>query len=211
MFFMRRKNKSPDISADPSLAVGWARQSRHHVENKQVKQLQDAGCRVVYRASDAHIEDLIRALRPEAPEPVRVTTLARLASSRESLRDAIASIHSKGAWIEEISTGRSTKTSAISVIMGLDAADELGKDSRTPTKRQAREMARKSHAVRNANTEASRMPIADARAIWQGHPNWSNDDCLMLMHGWTEATAYRKLGPRQLAKGRPRAIKQVKP
>ncbi len=198
---MKSKRSAQPLVSIPG--VGWARKSRHYVEGKQVTQLEAANCRRIYRASEATIHDLIRSLRAEAPEPVRVTTLARLAPTREQLRDVIDQIHSRNCWVEELATGRSTKDAKQAVSMALDAATEQGKDARAPTRKQAQRAARLSHDVHRANREASRLPRDKAREIWHNHPHWTNDECLAEMPGWTEGTAYRQLGRRQLAKGRP--------
>lgn len=204
-----RKTKTI-VDTPPPAGIGWARHSRHYSEAKQIKALEAHGCRVIACAADLHVESVIRALRPEDPEPVVVTTLARLASTRDGLREIIRAIHDRGCWVLELSTGRTTLDAKSATQMALDAADELTADSRSPTKRQARAMARKSHEVQQRNTEDKRLPIAEARKVWHSHPAWSNDDCLALMPGWTAITAYRRLGARGLAKGRPRNTRNLK-
>lgn len=208
---MRSKKTKPIAVDHVATGIGWARHSRHYSEGKQVAALEAHGCRNVARASEFHLEHIIKTLRPEDPEPVCVTSLARLAPTRDQLRYAIDAIHERGCWVLEISTGRTTRDAKSATEMGLDAADELTSDARAPTKRQARAMAHKSHAARNANTADKRMPISDARKVWHGHPTWSNEDCIAAMPGWTLITAYRRLGARGLAKGRPRMPKQHKP
>lgn len=202
--------KTNTIADNPPTGIGWARHSRHHSEDKQVAALEARGCRAIVRASDLHIEQVLQTLRPEQPEPVIVTTLARLAATRDRLRDVLAAIHDRGCWVVELSTGRTTLDAAQSSQMALDAADELTADARAPTKRQARAMAKKSHEVRNANTADKRLAIDKARRIWHDHPTWSNHDCIAAMPGWTEITAYRRLGARGLAKGRPRIPQKLK-
>ena len=187
----------------PVAAIGWVRQSRHHAETKQVVALQEAGCTTIYSASEHHVSDLIKSLRPSAPEAVRVTTLARLARTRDDLKLAIEQIHARGCWVEEISTGRSTRDALVASAMALDAANELTMDGRAPTRRQARKMAAKSLVVRLANLERDRMPRGEAYEIWHNRPTWSVQDCLAAMPGWTIGTAYRRLGRRGLGKGRP--------
>lgn len=141
---MRAKKTKPIVVDHAATGIGWARHSRHYSEGKQVAALEAHGCRNVARASEFHLEHIIKTLRPEDPEPVCVTSLARLAPTRDQLRYAIDAIHERGCWVLEISTGRTTKDAKSATEMGLDAADELTSDARAPTKRQARAMARKS-------------------------------------------------------------------
>lgn len=184
---------------------GWARGSRHHPEPKQVADLEQAGAYPIYRASEHDIADVIRSLLPG--DTVLMTTLGRIAPNRGELREALADINSKKAFVRELSTGRSTKNAAEAAVMAVDAITELTGDARALTRKQAREYGSKggkANAKRIAR-ERDRMSNAEAKAIWANpvFAHLSNEDVIEKMPGWTIRAAYRHLKKRGLAKGRP--------
>lgn len=133
-----------------------------------------------------------------------VTTLDRLAAKRHLLRATVAAIHAKGAVIVEASTGRRSDGREQWTEMLLDAVARMAGDLRPLTSEQAKAMAAKSARARRLLATEKRMGEAEARRIWTTNGNWSNGQCLSHMTGWSLAEAYRKLGTRKLAKGRPR-------
>lgn len=132
-----------------------------------------------------------------------VTTLDRLASKRHLLRAILHAVHGKGAVIVEASTGRRSDSRDQYGDMILDAVAKMAGDLRPLTPAQAKEMARKSARARRLLATEKRMGVAEARKIWKNNGNWSGPQCIAHMPGWTLAEAYRKLGKRGLAKGRP--------
>lgn len=96
-------------------------------------------------------------------------------------------------------------------MMALEAADELMGEGRRLTPEQAQRFGSKGAA---ANVQRMmekfvkrRMPTLEATKIWTDPDlaTLSNHAVLRRMPGWTQRAAYRHIGPRGLAKGRPRA------
>lgn len=190
--------------------VGWARHSRHLSEQKQVEMLEAAGFRPVLRESAHDLHDLLRGLRQVVGDEIGVTSLARLASTRDLLREALTQIREHRAVVVELSTGRRIDPSDDAVFATLDACDEQTKDARALTRQQARKNGANGLETQRELREKRRMPRDEARPIWKNYADHTNKQCLALMPGWTERRAYRLLGDRGLAKGRPRGPKKHK-
>ncbi len=146
--------------------------------------------------------DLITSLR--AGDAVIVTTMGRLAPTREGISEARRAIHAKKCQIIEATTSRRSENRDDALDMFNDAIAELAGDSRAlPTKD-----ARKYGKMAWQKKLAGRTSVADATAVWQSTKfmGMSNAQCLAQpgMKGWGERSAYREIGPRGLAKGRPR-------
>lgn len=198
---------------------GWVRPSRRHPEAPQVKALRAAGCGAVYVAGrDVAISDFVRGLRKPknggAGDVVLVTTLARLASSRDELNDALRAIRARGAVIVETTTGRTSSSPDDLQAMIFDAVHEIATDRRALTRKQAKAFGALGGKAKGKAAQEDRTPVTKARAAWHGNNHMSNDEVLRLpeMRGWTEASAYRHLGKRNrmlgVRVGRPRKIKR---
>lgn len=158
-------------------------------------------CGVIYHWEEGGgTGDLIRSLR--SGDHVVVTTLARLAPTREGIRAAVQDIHKRRATIIETETSRRSSDRDQAIDMLADAVAELAGDSRALPAKKAREYGKLAWSKKRAK----RMPISEAERIWRSTLNKdkSNGQCIALMPGWTERAAYREIGPRGLAKGRPR-------
>lgn len=161
--------------------------------------------RPIYKASECGLDVYIKALRPG--DEVWVTSLARLTEKRVDLRRAVDEIHSKECVIVEAASERRSDRDGAS--MALDAADELMGEARALSPEQATKFGvkgGKANAKRVREMFKDRMPRKEALRIWTDSDlaRLSNIKVLRKMPGWTQRAAYRHLGPRGLAKGRPR-------
>ena len=158
----------------------------------------------IYNAKDSSVDALIKSLR--AGDQVMVSTLGRLATRRDQLGPIIEAIHKKGATVVEMATDRRSDGPQ-AVQMALDAAAELALDARGISLRDAKKfsamggLATKIKVAREM--EAKRLGKTEARNIWK-NPLLTNSEALEQMTGWTQASAYRRLGTRKLAIGRRR-------
>ena len=159
----------------------------------------------IYDAANCPLDDYIKSLR--AGDEVWVTSLGRLCARRTDLRRAVETIHKiKCVIVEAASERRSDRDGAA---MALDAADELMGEARGLTPEQASKFGAKggkANAKRVLETFKDRMPRKEALKLWTDPDlaRLSNPKVLRKMSGWTQRAAYRHLGPRGLAKGRPR-------
>ena len=181
------------------------RVSRHSGEKAQRMLLEQHGVRPIYNAKEHDLDSFIQALRPG--DEVWVSTLGRLASRRSDLRDAIEAIHSKKCAVVEAASGRRSDKAKDASAMALDAAEELALDARALSPKQARRFGAIGGQIMKARVkremEVRRMPKPAAANIWR-NPLLTNSQALAQMEGWTQASAYRRIGSRKLAKGRPR-------
>jgi hypothetical protein len=193
---------------------GWVRGSRLARTKTQVEMLQKHGVHPIYSADpkvdgtmEATLDVLLKSLRPG--DEVWVTSLARLVTKRADLRRAVDAIHNKECVIIEAASER--RSDRDGALMALDAADELMGETRKLTPEQAQKFGAKGAA---ANVQRimekyvnRRMQTLDATKIWTD-PDLaplSNHAVLRRMPGWSQRMAYRHIGPRGLAKGRPRS------
>jgi hypothetical protein len=184
---------------------GWVRGSRLASDATQIEMLKRYDVRPIYNAKDHNLEAYIRSLR--SGDEVWVTSLGRLAARRADLKRAVDLIHSKKCVIVEAASER--RSDRDGAAMALDAADELMGEAKALTPENARKfgaMGGKANAKRVAEEFKDRMPRKDAHKIWTDTDlaRLSNVKVLRKMPGWTQRAAYRHLGPRGLAKGRPR-------
>lgn len=161
--------------------------------------------RPIYNANDVDLAAYIKALRPG--DEVWVTSLGRLCAKRADLRRAVEVIHKKKCVIVEAASERRSDRDGAS--MALDAADELMGEAKALSPENAKKfgaMGGKANAKRVEEEFKDRMPRKDALKLWTDTDlaRLSNVKILRKMPGWTQRAAYRHLGPRGLAKGRPR-------
>lgn len=169
--------------------------------------LERCNIRPIYKSSVHDLSDYINALR-EGDE-VWVTSMGRLAAKRGELKRAVDLIHGKKCVIVEAASERRSDRDGAG--MALDAADELMGEGRMLSPEQARKHGAKGGKA-NAKLVAAkfaktRMALAEARKIWTDPDlaTLSNARVLKQMPGWAQQAAYRHIGPRGLAKGRPRS------
>lgn len=176
-------------------------------EAAQSKMLEEHGVQLIYGEGERTLDALINSLR-EGDE-VWVTSLARLAPKRPLLKRAVDEIHNKKCLVVEAASGR--RSDRDGAMMALEAADELMGEGRSLTPDQAQRFGSAGAAANVARIMDKfvkrRMPTLEATKIWTD-PDLaplSNYTILKRMAGWTQRMAYRHIGPRGLAKGRPRS------
>lgn len=142
-----------------------------------------------------------------------VTSLARLAKTRQELARVMAEIHDKGATIlEAVEPPRSTDDAGQRQQMIFDAVDELAGDRRTHTPEAAAKHGRLGGKAKAQATAAARTPKAEALAAWRDLSLTAAEALATpAMEGWSNRAAYRELKKRNTARGakigRPRKIK----
>ena len=196
---------------------GWVRASTRHAERTQVKRLEAWGCEVIYSADKHSLDAFVAALRKPRPgwpgDVVLVTSLARLARTRQELARVMAAIHDKGATIlEAVEPPRSTDDAGQRQQMIFDAVDELAGDRRTHSPEAAAKHGRLGGTAKAAAVAASRTSVAEAKAAWRDLSITASQALATpAMDGWSTRAAYRELGKRNTARGakigRPRKIK----
>lgn len=186
---------------------GWVRASQGHSESKQRKALAAHGCHTIYVAGVDTMAQFVKDLqtpRPGgSPDIVLVSSLARLANSRDALKDAVQAIHGKGAVILEMTDPprRSDDTNQL-VSMMFDAADELAGERRRHSPEAAKKYSSKGGKARMKKIKAARSPAAEARAAWRDL-SFTTEQVMATeaLAGWTIRTAYNAFGKRNTARG----------
>lgn len=189
--------------------VGWVRKSARHPLGPQLAQLREAGVEKVYGTDKAEtVMDAIKHISGRGQSLIVVTSLARLGSSREAVRQAVAETHERGGVVLELGSGRRSDDASVAVQMALDAADEIAADHRAFSPREARAAAAKRW---REEERPLRTPATKARPIWKDTANYptidearAHPDCA----GWTQVALYKTFGrrypPKQGRGGRPR-------
>lgn len=190
---------------------GFVRASHRYTETAQRKRLADVECGAIYVHGKQGLDYLIRDLRKPRNggkgDVVAVTSLSRLAPTRDALREAIDAIHGKGAIILEIGNKPGGKPRLSSdkdqlAEMIFDAVAELAQDRRTHSKDAAAKYGSKGGKKRAENLEAGRAPEAQALAAWRDL-SYTTAEVLATpaMRGWSSRVAYARFGPRNTAPG----------
>lgn len=170
----------------------------------------DAGAGEVYvegRAKETWL-GFVRSLR--RGDVALVVSLARIAPTRDGMREAIRDVASRGATLQEATTGRVVApANADAAIAALDAADELAQERRAFTPAEARSAAAKRW---RSEQRAERTPRATALRIWIDTKTYPLADQALNhpdMAGWTRPLAQRILGRRwpDYPGGRPRKLR----
>jgi DNA invertase Pin-like site-specific DNA recombinase len=181
---------------------GYVRPSGRVGRAKQIAEMGRHLIEVIYvEGEDETAEDAIRSLR-EGDE-LCVTTLDRLAAKRSEIMPRIEGVHSRGAAVVELLTGRRSDDPKALPHMIVEAFEMLLRDHRHQQRK-----AGKKHGALGGRPTDKRMPEAEARVIWRSAELPDPNDAIAKMWGWSIRDAYRKLGPRGLRagwiKGRPR-------
>ena len=191
------------MSAVDKSKCGWIRATKRHRASVQRKALEAAGCGVIYEDGiHETFDDLLRSRRPG--DTIYVATLGRLGRTREEIHKRVKDLHARQCTIVETTTGRSSGDKDQLFDMGMEATAEVNRDARALPSKLAKEFGRRGAEATAARARERRMPEKEAKQVWLGHPKLTNREVLDLMPGWTERAAYRHLGQRDLAKGRPR-------
>ncbi len=190
---------------------GYYRISHRHTEAMQRRRLAEIGCEAIYSHTRDGIDRLVADLRTPrkggAPDVVAVTSLSRLAATRDALRAAVDAIHGKGAVILEIGpkAGAMPRTSnepAQLAAMIWDAVAEISQDRRTHSPEAAKRYGSKGGKAKAAAAAEGRTPKAEALAPWRDLSLTAEQAMgTGAMRGWTIRAAYRILGPRNTTRG----------
>lgn len=197
------------MSAAQKIKVGYVRASRLHPAVPQHAALDAAKANKRYVEGEVGMRELLRAVVGRE-YTILVHTFGRLGRTRDELRDVMLAILAEGSTIRELSSGReiTTKREAAAAAMSLEAAAELAGDARAPSSKEARRRGKMGGEAKSAIDREKllqdRMPVKQARAIWTRPGLMTNGDRITLMTGWTEWQAYRELGSRGVAIGRPK-------
>lgn len=197
------------MSKQKPYLVGWVRKSARHPLGPQLAKLREAGVEKVYGADAAEsIMDAIKHISGRGPALLVVTSLARLGSSREAVRSAVAATHERGGVVMELGSGRRTDDAGVAVQMALDAADEIAADHRAFSPREARAAAAKRWRTED---RPPRSAVSKAKAIWRDVATYPTIPEAMAhpgCKGWTQAALYMTFGrrypPSQGRGGRPK-------
>jgi len=181
---------------------GYVRPSGRVGRAKQLAEMGRHLIEVVYvEGEDETADDAIRALR-EGDE-LCVTTLDRLAAKRSEIMPRVEAVHSRGAVVLELLTGRRSVDAKALPHMVAEAFEMLLRDNRHQQRRLGRKTGKK-----GGRPKEDRMPDAEARIVWRSAEFATPDDAVLKMPGWTVRTAFRLLGGRGLRVGRP--VKKTK-
>ena len=185
----------------------WLRASRRHPIGRQMEMAKASGAHpsAIYVASaELTLDDFVQALR--SGDVVLVSTLARLAGTWPALTAAVEAIRARKCIIAEMSTGLRLDQPDDAWKMMAAAKDEIAVDRKTHTPDQAREYGKM------GGRKVERTPEKQARGPWRDL-SLSPDEAVAHpdMRGWSVRSAYKRLGPRNTARGvrvgRPRKSK----
>ena len=177
---------------------GYVRHSGRVGKTKQLAEMGRHLVEVVYvEGDDETADDAIRSLR-EGDE-LCVTTLDRLSAKRSEIMPRVEAVHSRGAVVLELLTGRRSDDPAALPHMVAEAFEMLLRDNRYQTRKYGRKTGK-----RAGRPKEDRMPDAEARIIWRSAEFETPDDAVLRMPGWSVRTAFRLLGGRGLRVGRPK-------
>lgn len=176
---------------------GYVRPSGRVGRAKQLAEMGRHLIEVVYVEGDEETaDDAIRSLR-EGDE-LCVTTLDRLAAKRSEIMPRVEAVHSRGAVVVELLTGRRSDNAKALPHMVAEAFEMLLRDNRHQQRKQGRKTGKK-----GGRPKVDRMPEDQARVIWRSAEFKHPEDAIMHMPGWTVRTAFRLLRGRGLRVGRP--------
>ena len=151
------------------------------------KRLRAWGVKTIYRGDKGEILDRFRMRKGELLGAVN--GLRAFGEARRGIVDAVKMVHGWGAAVIDAETGlRSDK----------DGVEML---SQALAPRRPSDDYRKAQAAGVANRVKGRMPKREALMIWR-NPKFSVREAIELMTKWSQATAYKQLGKRDVPAGR---------
>lgn len=173
---------------------GYIRHFRAWSAKRQAKLLAAAGVpdKGIYR--DSEWPACLNALRP-GDVLVVGGGLRVMGENRREIRAAVDAIKAKGAIVRDAETGR-TAGGDDGVALMDEAIARLAGERGAPTPKRAREMQKLGLKARTKG----RMSKREALTIWRD-PALTGPEAIEKMRGWTQASAYRHLGDRQLPAG----------
>lgn len=124
-----------------------------------------------------------------------VDGLRPLGDNRRDIAAAVRLIHSWGAQVVDVETGKRSADDGVDMLD--EALARIHGERVMPSAKIAKEMQAKSVKARTKG----RMGQREALVIWR-KPELTVGEALMQMRGWSAGTAYRELGKRGLPSGR---------
>ena len=177
---------------------GYVRPSGRVGRAKQVAEMGRHLIEVVYvEGNEETADDAIRSLR-EGDE-LCVTTLDRLAAKRSEIMSRVEAVHSRGAVVVELLSGRRSNDAKALPHMVAEAFEMLLRDNRYQTRKYGKKTGKK-----GGRPKVDRMPKDQALVIWRSAVYEKPEDAIVHMPGWSVRTAFRLLKGRGLRVGRPK-------
>jgi DNA invertase Pin-like site-specific DNA recombinase len=173
----------------------WVRATQRNPEKVQVAAGEAVRAGTFYIAGKDSLADVLFATR--AGDVIGMTTPSRISSVRKDHAAFFQAVHKKGAYLWATVPNIKTDTPQGAAAFMALAADELATDARALTSEQARknqllaaESLRKKHRTLKTSD-------AVAKSVWYDRKIAPNSEKLSRpeMRGWTEKTAYKRLGP----------------
>lgn len=152
------------------------------------ERLAAAGVRVIYRAYDGETLDRFKMRKGELLAVVG--GLRAFGEARRDMVDAVKRVHATGAAILDLDTNLRSDRDGVEML-------HRALSPKGPSAEFAAEMQAKSVRVR----VKGRMDKRSALTIWR-NPKFSTAEAIELMSKWTQATAYKQLGRRDVPAGR---------
>lgn len=151
------------------------------------KRLKTAGVKTVYRGDKGETLERFRMRKGELLGVVN--GLRAFGEARRNMVDAVKVVHGYGAAIVDVESGLRSDRDGVEML-------SLALAPRRPS-----DNYRKAQAAGVANRVKGRMGKREALIIWR-NPAFSVKEAIELMHKWTQATAYKQLGKRDVPAGR---------
>jgi hypothetical protein len=173
----------------------WVRATPRHSEKSQIAAGEAAGAGNFYIAGQQSLADVVADTRHG--DTVGMTTPSRISSVRKEHAVFFKAVHKRGGHLMSVNPKLSTNTPLGAAEFMAHAADELATDARSLSPKQARE--NQKLAAESLRKKHRTLKTSDdvAKAVWYDRKIEPNSEKLSRpqMRGWTEKTAYRRLGP----------------
>lgn len=198
------------VTATEMPVIGYIRVTTRYTERAQRKALEalDIADIRVEGQEGVTIDGLIDRLR--RGHVLAVASPHLLGKSRRDLRPRFDAIHEKQAVLFDVTTGRRSDRGKEFGDMAMDAYELLAADRRTHKHEAAVKYGKKGGEAKGLKAQARRTDEATAKRAWKDtdrYPTYATALRTPFMDGWSQPTAWRKLGPRGTkATGRPRKV-----
>ncbi len=183
--------------------TGMYRESKRLAAAPQIAALKVFGCARI----ESYDEFPEWSKRIRQGDMIAVTQEIVLGPSRDAVRATLRTISDMRAAVYVLTSKRHSAELGDAADIALAAISQIAGDGRAMSPEEAAK--RGKNAWQKKREERTKPSIA--RACWRNRDNdhlTSPEVCLLPeMRGWTASTAAKKLGPRGLAKGRPRKVK----
>jgi hypothetical protein len=172
---------------------GWTIPHRYLSEKTQRSMLTatDVEERVLYKGDEW--SEFVRNLRPGDEA---VVADLRVFGSRKALGRATDEIEARGATL--VVARRGIRIDPPTLREAHETERKWAGERSMGGSRRARELGARANAAKRAKALATRLPAADAEAIWRDMNNYpTRADAIKAMPGWSIMIAWRAFGPRE--------------